>query len=146
MTKLNTFIPSILIFAFLCLLNIFLPLEGDDYILLKESNGLQSIINSYYNWNARLYEMLYSGYIVRLNPYIFDIINAIIGASFIIGLFYLLCSHLPRFKSLSDMFILSLMLFLLCTSTAFQAIFLWGDGSVNYLWGGGGGYFHPSIF
>lgn len=78
------------LFAFLLTLNILLPLVGDDYFLLNHSNGFQSLIRSYYTWNARLYELIYGAFIVRLNPYIFDFFNAILGAVFILGLFALL--------------------------------------------------------
>lgn len=136
MSKLITFTPILLIFAFLELLNILLPMQGDDYVLLNQSDGLQSIIHSYLTWNPRIYELLYNGYLIRLNSYVFDVFTSCIGTTFIISLFYLLFSHIPRLNKLKDMFLLSLLLFLLCSATTFDAMFLWGDGSVNYLWGG----------
>ncbi len=111
---------------------------GDDYFLLNHSNGLQSLIRSYYTWNARLYELIYGAFIVRLNPYIFDFFNAILGAVFILGLFALLFWDFRRSFNVQDIFLLCVMIFLLCTISAFEGIFLWGDGSVNYLWGGVG--------
>lgn len=125
------------------MLNLALPLVGDDYILLYNSNGFQSLINSYFSWNARLYELLYGAFIVRLNPYIFDFFNAILGAIFVLGLFALLFWDFRRNfclqnTFLQDAFLLCVMLFLLCTISAFESIFLWGDGSANYLWGGVG--------
>ena len=126
------------LFAFLLTLNILLPLVGDDYFLLNRSNGFQSLFHSYYTWNARLYELLYGAFIVRLNPYIFDFFNAILGAIFILGLFALLFWDFRRRFNAQDIFLLCVMIFLLCTISAFEGIFLWGDGSVNYLWGGVG--------
>ncbi|MGX2981714.1 DUF6056 family protein [Helicobacter sp. 23-1045] len=123
------------IFAFLFALNALVPLIGDDYVLLNQSNGIQSLIYSYHSWNARIYEMLYGAYIVRLNPYIFDFFNAILGASFVVGLFALLFWDFRRTFNLQDIFLLCVLLFLLCSASAFEAIFLWGDGSANYLWG-----------
>ena len=122
---------------------------GDDYALLNQSNGIQSLIYSYHSWNARIYEMLYGAYIVRLNPYIFDFLNAILGAIFVVGLFALLFWDFRRKFNLQDIFLLCTLLFLLCTATAFESIFLWGDGSANYLWGGVGIIFimlHIKIF
>lgn len=136
MSRLYTFAPILLVFAFLELLNILLPMQGDDYVLLNQSNGLQSIIRSYYTWNPRIYELLYNGYLIRLNSSVFDLFNSCIGTAFIISLFYLLFSYTPKLNKLNDMFLLSMLLFLLCSATAFEAVFLWGDGSVNYLWGG----------
>ncbi len=111
---------------------------GDDYVLLYNSNGFQSLIHSYHTWNARLYEMLYGAFIVRLNPYIFDFFNAIFGAIFMLGLFALLFWDFRRRFNTQDIFLLCVMIFLLCTISAFESIFLWGDGSANYLWGGVG--------
>lgn len=108
---------------------------GDDYLLLNNSDGLNSLIYSYYNWNARLYELLYGAFIVRLNPYIFDFFNAILGAIFVLGLFALLFWDFRRKFNIQDIFLLCAMIFLLCTISAFESIFLWGDGSANYLWG-----------
>lgn len=108
---------------------------GDDYVLLNQSKGIQSLIYSYHSWNARVYEMLYGTYIVRFNPYIFDFLNAILGAIFILLLFVLLFWDFSQKFYLQDIFLLCTLLFLLCVATAFEAIFLWGDGSANYLWG-----------
>ena len=131
-------IICLLVFAFLFALNLALPLVGDDYLLLKNSNGFQSISRSYFLWNARLYELLYGAFIVRLNPYIFDFLNAILGTIFILGLFALLFWDFKRKFNAQDAFLLCVMIFLLCTISAFEGIFLWGDGSANYLWGGVG--------
>ncbi len=133
-----TAIICLLVFAFLFALNLALPLVGDDYLLLYNSNGFQSIIYSYFSWNARFYELLYGAFIVRLNPYIFDFFNAILGAIFVVGLFALLFWDFRRRFSTQDIFLLCVMIFLLCTVSAFESIFLWGDGSANYLWGGVG--------
>ena len=83
-TKTTIFI-CLAVFAFLLALNLALPLVGDDYLLLKNSNGFQSLIHSYFSWNARLYELLYGAFIVRLSPYIFDFFNAILGTIFVLG-------------------------------------------------------------
>ena len=128
----------LILFAFLLTLNVLLPLVGDDYLLLKNSNGIASLIYSYKSWNARIYELLYGAFIVRLNPYLFDFINAILGVIFILGLHILLFWDFRRKFNVQDIFLLITMLFLLCTTIAFEAVFLWGDGSVNYLWGGVG--------
>ena len=126
-----------------------MPLVGDDFVLLNQSNGIQTLLYSYKSWNARFYEMLYGTYIVRLNPYIFDFLNAILGAMFVLGLFVLLFWDFRRKFNFKDIFLLCVLIFLLCTATAFEAIFLWGDGSANYLWGGVGIIFimlHIKIF
>lgn len=120
------------------MLNLALPLVGDDYLLLKNSNGFQSLVRSYFSWNARLYELLYCAFIVRLNPYIFDFFNAILGTIFVLGLFALLFWDFKRRFHAQDAFLLCVMIFLLCTISAFESVFLWGDGSANYLWGGVG--------
>lgn len=136
-TKTTIFI-CLAIFAFLFVLNLALPLVGDDYLLLKNSNGFQSLIHSYFSWNARLYELLYGAFIVRLNPYIFDFFNAILGTIFVLGLFALLFWDFKRRFHAQDAFLLCVTIFLLCTISAFESVFLWGDGSANYLWGGVG--------
>lgn len=136
-TKTTIFI-CLAIFAFLLALNLALPLVGDDYLLLNNSNGFQSLIHSYFSWNARLYELLYGAFIVRLNPYIFDFFNAILGTIFVLGLFALLFWDFKRRFHAQDAFLLCTMIFLLCTISAFESVFLWGDGSANYLCGGVG--------
>lgn len=107
-------------------------------MLLNNSNGFQSLVRSYFSWNARLYELLYGAFIVRLNPYIFDFFNAILGTIFVLGLFALLFWDFRRRFVPQDAFLLCVMIFLLCTISAFESVFLWGDGSANYLWGGVG--------
>ena len=136
-TKATIFI-CILVFAFLFALNLALPLVDDDYLLLNNSSGFQSLIHSYFSWNARLYELLYGAFIVRLNPYIFDFFNAILGTIFVLGLFALLFWDFKRRFHAQDAFLLCVTIFLLCTISAFESVFLWGDGSANYLWGGVG--------
>lgn len=68
---------------------------------------------------------------MRLNPYIFDFFNAILGTIFVLGLFASLFWDFKRRFHAQDAF-------LLCTISAFESVFLWGDGSANYLWGGVG--------
>lgn len=75
---------------------------------------------------------------MRLNPYIFDFFNAILGTIFVLGLFALLFWDFKRRFHAQDAFLLCVMIFLLCTISAFESVFLWGDGSANYLWGGVG--------
>lgn len=126
------------LFAFIFVLNVLYPLAGDDFLYLKESVGLESIISFYSNWNARLYDLLYQGFIVRVNPYAFDVFNAIAGVVFIVGFYALLFWDFKRRLIADDAFYLALMLFLLCVGCNFDGIFLWGCGSVNYLWSGVG--------
>lgn len=128
---------AIIIFAFLLLLNVLLPLVGDDYLYLNNSVGLANL-TQYSIWNPRIYDILYLGFIVRLNPYIFDILNAILGTMFIVGLYVLLFWDFKRKFCLNDAIYLFLMLFLLCVACNFEGVFLWGAGSANYLWGGAG--------
>lgn len=126
------------VFVFILTLNFLYPLVGDDYLYLKKSAGLQSIIGQYNNWNARIYDLLYIGFLVRINPYIFDVFNAILGVIFILGFYALLFWDFKRKFGVNDAFYLAIMLCLLCVGCNFESIFLWASGSVNYLYGGVG--------
>ncbi|TLD83888.1 hypothetical protein LS70_003520 [Helicobacter sp. MIT 11-5569] len=122
-----------LIFGILLLFNILFPPQADDlsmYFTAKEGNLLQS----YFSWNARIGEILYTGYFARfVDSIIFDVINAAMGVLFILCFFVLFRGSLPKDKQ--DYLTLMLMCALILLFSCFGSTFLWGAGAFNYLWG-----------
>ena len=122
------------IFAFLLSLNILLPSISDDFdAYLAAQNGFESAKWFYLHWNARIGELLHKGLIGSFNPFIFDILNASVGTSFIFTFFMLVFGRIPKYKE--DIANIIAMLILILFATAFGSVFLWGSGSLNYLWG-----------
>ena len=122
------------IFLFLFILNILLPPQSDDLdAYFIASSGIKGGINSYMNWNGRIGEFLFMSFVGRFNPLLFDFINAIFGTFFIVGIFILAFGKFPNEKL--DGSILFLIILLLEGFASFGANFLWGSGSLNYLWG-----------
>ncbi|MCR8679769.1 MULTISPECIES: DUF6056 family protein [Campylobacter] len=121
------------LFAILLFLNLLYPAQADDYTLYQSAlNG--NFLSTYFEWNGRIGEILFSGYFAKFafSP-IFDIINAIIGTAFLFLGFLLCFGRVIRDKA--DIVLLALWFAILGLFGYFGSIFLWGAGSVNYLWG-----------
>lgn len=127
------YLSIIALFIFLLLLNIFLPPQSDDIDVMSNPNGLAAALNSYKGWNARIGELLYTGFVGSMNETLFNIINAFIGTIFIVLNFVLIFGRFP--KNGNDFVIIALILFNLLYFSAFGSNFLWVAGSLNYLWG-----------
>lgn len=122
------------IFLFLFILNILLPPQSDDLdAYFMSYDGIKGGIRSYMNWNGRIGEFLFMSFVGRFHPLLFDFINAIFGVGFILGIFFLSFGRGPKDNLDSNMLILILLL--LMGFSSFGANFLWGSGSLNYLWG-----------
>ena len=122
------------IFLFLFILNILLPPQSDDLdAYFMANDGIRGGIRSYMHWNGRIGEFLFMSFVGRFNPLLFDFINAIFGTFFIVGIFILTFGKFPKDKLDSN--ILLLIILLLMAFASFGANFLWGSGSLNYLWG-----------
>ena len=122
------------VFAFLFSLNLLLPPLSDDFdAYFAAQNGFESAKSSYLNWNARIGELIFQGFVAGLNPFVFDVLNAIVGSGFIFAFFALVFGRIPRYKK--DIALIATMLILILITTMFGSIFLWGAGSLNYLWG-----------
>ena len=122
------------IFAFLLFVNVALPRQSDDFNHYYAAlEGLKSAKDVYLNWNGRIGEMINNAFLARINPYIFDVLNASVGAIFVFLFFMLIFGRLPRdFKDIANIALILLMIMFYC---AFGAVFTWQAGSVNYLWG-----------
>lgn len=120
---------------FLCyfLLSIFLPPpQGDDWNYILSSKGYDTSIQVFLNWNSRSGEF-FSLFFPLLSNHTLDVINSIAGALFIFVCFYLLFLRLPsNFNDFCLVFVFIISLLLLI---AFEEVFLWGSGALNYLWG-----------
>lgn len=122
------------VFVFLLILNILLPRQSDDFdAMFASKNGFYSAINSYMGWNGRIGELLHVSFIGGIPPYLFDLINAIIGSLFIMCFFILVFARLP--KNRFDVANISLFMLILMYTLPFGPDFFWGSGSLNYLWG-----------
>ncbi len=124
----------LLLFFGFFILNILTPPQGDDwnYILSNRDSVLNSI-DVFFNWNSRLGELLFSSFLSQIPDIAFDFLNAIVACSFVLLFFYILFLKFPN--SLFDFSIIVLFLLLLLLLMSFEEVFLWGSGSLNYLWG-----------
>ncbi len=124
------------IFVFLWLTNTLLPPLSDDFDAFYEAQkGFQSAKNMYLNWNARIGQLLFSGLVAGFAPPLFDFFNALMGTSFIFVFFALVFGKAPRFHHPFDFTALFLICLFILYCVSFGAVFLWGAGSTNYLWG-----------
>lgn len=111
-----------------------MPAASDDYgHAMKCANGFQSAVDSYFHWNGRLGELMLVSFAAALPPLVFDLVNSLIGASFLFLFFFLIFGHFP--KERDDFFYFSFLMFCIVSLTMFGSIFVWISGSVNYLWG-----------
>ncbi len=132
MTKTN-FLFFGLILVFLTLLNIIFPAQSDDISHYLNTTTQQGFLHSYYHWNGRFGEILYSGFFAKYNNTIaLNLLNACIGTLFFITFFLLIFAKIPKDKF--DYLSLSLVCIILL-NVNFAAIFLWLSGSFNYLLG-----------
>lgn len=123
-----------LIFLYLFILNIFLPPQADDIqAAIHAKDGINSAIRSYIYWNARIGELLFVGFVAGFSDLVFDFTNAIIGSIFIYMFFIFTFARLPNNKK--DLYCIVLICFLILYFAPFGADFLWGAGSLNYMWG-----------
>ena len=123
-----------LLFVWFLVLNILTPPQGDDwnYILSNRDSMLNSI-DVFLNWNSRLGEFIFSSFLSQLPDFVFDLLNSIVACSFVLLFFYVAFLRFP--SNLFDFSIVALFLLLLLLLMSFEEVFLWGSGSLNYLWG-----------
>ncbi|MGX2983564.1 DUF6056 family protein [Helicobacter sp. 23-1045] len=122
------------LFAFLLFINALLPLQSDDFNhYFSALNGFASAKSSYLHWNGRIGELLFTAFIARINPYLFDFLNALVGMIFIGAFFILLFCRAPR--DFRDISLICLTMLILLHFSAFGSNFAWGSGALNYLWG-----------
>lgn len=124
---------AIIMFAFLLFVNIALPPQSDDIEHIFSKGGFEGAKTRYLSWNGRFGELLFAGVVAKLNPYLFDVINAGVGVIFMLVLFALMFGRIPR--GIKDASLVALILFMLMKFCAFGANFAWGSGSLNYSWG-----------
>lgn len=110
-----------------------MPPQSDDIEHIFSEVGFEGARNRYLSWNGRFGELLFVGFVAKINPYIFDVINASVGAIFVLVFFALIFWKIPR--GAKDASIIALILFLLMKFCAFGANFAFGSGSLNYMWG-----------
>ncbi|WP_279062201.1 DUF6056 family protein, partial [Campylobacter lanienae] len=121
------------LFIILLFLNLLYLAQADDYALYQSAlNG--NFLSTYFNWNARIGEILFSGYLAKFvfSP-IFDIINTFVGVAFFFFGFVLLFGRVIKDKI--DVALLAFWFAILGFFGYFGSIFLWAAGSANYLWG-----------
>ena len=121
------------LFIILLFLNLLYPAQTDDYLLYQRAVN-DNFLSTYFDWNGRIGEILFSGYFAKFvfSP-IFDIINAFIGVAFFFFGFVLLFGRVIKDKI--DVALLAFWFAILGFFGYFGSIFLWGAGSANYLWG-----------
>lgn len=121
----------IVIFIFQCVF----PAQSDDFghhLNALESN--RGFLYSYFQWNARIGEILYTGFFARFNNTIaLKFLGAFIGTAFILAWFVLIFARLPLGRK--DWMSICFLCFCLITLNDFAADFLWNSGWFNYLLG-----------
>ena len=126
----------IILFTFLyfLVLNFLSPPQGDDYnYILSNRDSLKNSLDVFFNWNSRLGELLFASFFSQIPDYLFNFLNAIVACVFVFLLFYILFLRFPNNFIDFSIILFILLLFLLLLS--FEEVFLWGAGSMNYLWG-----------
>ncbi|TQR29529.1 hypothetical protein DMB92_07955 [Campylobacter sp. MIT 99-7217] len=122
------------VFAVLFVFNFLVVAQSDDWAhYFTAINPNIPWYDTYFTWNARIGEILNTGFLASLHQNLFDILNALVGSSFIFAVFYLCFLRLPKNKLDLLCFLLLCIFFIFLNS--FSATFLWGAGSLNYLWG-----------
>ncbi|RDU57502.1 DUF6056 family protein [Helicobacter sp. MIT 99-5507] len=133
-TSYKTIIFFLFVFLYFLLLNIFSPPQGDDWnYILSNRDSIKNSIDVFLNWNSRLGELLFSSNLSQIPQNLFDFLNAIVACVFIFLFFYILFLRFPN--NLCDFAAILLTLLLLLLLLSFEEVFLWGSGSLNYLWG-----------
>ena len=128
------FLLFLVVFIPLFILNILFPSQSDDLLAFRGWSPDRNFFDSYFSWNGRFGENLYTGFIAQFaQSIIFDLLNAIVGALFFLITFILYFGRLPQGRL--DFYSFVLLVFLCMLFSVFGATFLWGSGSLNYLWG-----------
>lgn len=123
---------SSLYFILFCFNTIFPP-QSDDFAAFLTATSDGSFLLSYFCWNGRFGEALYTSILATItNTLWFDLLNAFVGSIFIYAFFFWCFLRFPKDKL--DFFLFAALCVMLINSN-FAAIFLWGSGSLNYLWG-----------
>ncbi|WP_305862927.1 DUF6056 family protein [Helicobacter cholecystus] len=132
--KINSLTVFLFIFALLIVFNILFPPQTDDigHYLYRMNRTNHTFLTPYFEWNGRFFEQVWIYFVA---PYVgslgFDLLNAFMGACFIFIFYFAVFAKLP--KKAVDFLALSLILIMVLNS-AFATVFLWGAGSLNYLW------------
>lgn len=121
------------LFAYFLALNYFCPPQGDDYDYVGVSDHLSAALNAFKQWNSRLGQLLFGGVVSRLDFVVFDALNALVAAVFIVLFFGFCALRLP--KTAHDFALAALTVALFALLSPFEEVFLWGSGALNYLWG-----------
>ncbi|MEL3901398.1 MAG: DUF6056 family protein [Treponema phagedenis] len=122
------------VFIWLWYLNAIFPTQSDD--MGAGYGGVSAAIHSYYTWNGRFGELLrvsFGSYLATTVWY--APINAFIGASVMLLLFFIVFARFPSLTLKDSSIFLILISFLLVDiGFSFGAVFYWAAGSFNYLW------------
>lgn len=118
---------------------LFLPQSDDFTQHLSALDPNRNFLTSYLTWNGRFGEILSTGLLARFffGPFawIFDFLNAWMGVIYFYAFFLLCFGRLPSSKE--DFFSFAFLIGFICAFGHFGAVFLWGAGALNYLWGVG---------
>ena len=131
MKNLGTFL---VLFCVLLAFNVIFPAQSDDIGHFYAANSGADFFTTYFTWNGRLGEILYTGFFAKLNnSFWLNTLNALVGSAFIFACFALIFARLPQ--SRVDFYSFLLLCILLISVNDFASTFLWYSGSFNYLWG-----------
>ena len=122
------------LFAFLFILNFLFPAQVDDFGQYEAATDGRGFFAAYFGWNGRIGEILWAGYLARfVHSPIFDFLNALVGSFFIFIVYFFIFAKLPKDKE--DYYLFMIWCSSLFLLSSFGSFFLWGAGSLNYLWG-----------
>lgn len=124
----------LVLFCTLLAFNVIFPAQSDDIGHFYTASSGADFFTTYFTWNGRLGEILYTGFFAKLNnSFWLNALNALVGSAFIFACFVLVFARLPQ--SRVDFYTFLLLCILLISVNDFAATFLWYSGSFNYLWG-----------
>ena len=150
MKRINSSMISIvlilaMIFLFILYCNHLTPYSGDDYAYMysfadrSKIDGLSSILTSLkvhrYTMNGRLIPHFFVHLFLMYPKMIFNFVNALVFTLFL----YLIYRHAFPFSGLADgeqnlLLLLTIFGVVWVRSFNFGSMYLWLDGSINYLW------------
>lgn len=124
----------VFIWFILIVFNILFPLQTDDigHYIYRLNRIDHTFLTPYFEWNGRFFEQVWL-YCFSLysDSLWFDILNAFVGSCFILTFYFCVFAKYP--KTNVDFLIIGLICVMVINSV-FATVFLWGAGSLNYLW------------
>lgn len=122
------------IWLVLTIFNILFPLQTDDvgHYLYRLDRIDHVFLTPYFEWNGRFFEQIWLYFFsLHSDSLWFNVLNAFVGSCFVFVFYFFVFANWPKTKM--DFLIIGLICVAIINSV-FATVFLWGAGSLNYLW------------